>query len=195
MRTILLLTIFTIFLLPTITLAQSAPQEVLTPEAYYKSCMSTAINNQSYEVQEESCACMSAQMQIWQQEKANFDSQKNQSLYVKKGEMTLDENTLITKIYAPCLHIEAKEQVYLKCYQRKSNQKTVPSLAALKGMCTCQANISAEFVSAVGQPLLESILSRRSIFGSPLDMILDNEDYKREIYPKHTECYNKFTQK
>ena len=150
--------------------------------------------SQSYQVQEESCACMAAHMQKWEEKQQAHQQEQKKSLFVKK-DMQLDKNTLYSEIYGPCLYITAQEIVYQQCYYDKTNQNFAPTIQHLDGMCRCRSDAAVAFLQPYGGPLVAALLTQNPNATDPLEMVLNSGDYNSAIGEQHMACFNKYTQK
>jgi len=159
-------------------------------EQFFADCTSRPIIPSTEEATMAFCACAATKVQEWNAEPAMSSGPLN-VLQSKE----LDKDTLLSKIYGPCLYIPVFDISYDECYESKQKRFFHENQDLLEGNCNCVAKGDSEYFQRFAQPYLELLVSQKKNFDDPIKEVRNDSSFYSAHYDLETECHQRFVGK
>lgn len=159
---------------------------------FFNECVEKPVFNVSDKTNLETCACASAQVEMWEREKAK-DNVSRDFLTPAQARAELTEEVLMLDIYAPCLHIPAREILYGDCAVDTTNVYSAqgdPNRLAY--LCNCMANGFTSYIEYAAEPFLKMKHAQGVIIYDPIKTVTYSSEYQLHKRDVQQQCYDDY---
>lgn len=149
---------------------------------FYNRCMDKPDPLLNSYDQEAYCTCLSAQIQ-------SKDLNTAERVYIATGQGQKVDNDHIKKvIFAPCVSIPARAQVFKNCQTQENPFKYVRSYAALDLFCKCIVDDLDYYLEEVAPVFIKANRLRGAQTDDPVRTVTDSWDFKTEFAKSRSRC-------
>ena len=157
---------------------------------FFNECVERPLFNVSEETTYENCACASAQVDIWEKNQAVERNKVGDFLTPAPEAAELTEDILKFEIYAPCLHIPARELLYDECATDRYNKyASQGDPKKLNFICTCVANGIADYYELAAQAHLQLRHSEGNEISDPYEDVKISSEYIQHQRTVKNRCF------
>jgi hypothetical protein len=155
---------------------------------FYERCMLNAHDNLPPIDQRALCACMDAHKEsISRDPKDEYWTNTIRTRHVTPYE------TFVTRIFAPCMYLEAFTLGARECYRQKNFTVLFPTPQAFDDYCTCYARATEVYVRKYAEPLITAKMAgltpnERKDEPDPAGLLMNDIDYSIYIDRERRRC-------
>lgn len=168
------------------------PQASAPKPDFYLRCMSGPDPVLSDSDQRAMCACMAAhQAQV----DASEEDRAWYSMLARR--VATPYETFVTKVYAPCMFVEARPVALDDCHARTNDRIVFANQGRFEQYCTCYAQAAERYTRAYAQPLMAAKLAENEQNGlqalsDPSRLVTGDGDYQIYMAARRQDCMRQF---
>ncbi len=177
---------------PETTTGKSVSEKnTMRAEEFFKDCVAAPIVKSAEETELAFCACAASHMHAWLDEPLKQKS--NREFFEALETKELDKNTLLTKIYGPCLHIPVYDTTFDECFYNKRKRYFTRSPEKRENMCACIAKGEASYYERFAVPFIELKIKEGDDINDPIKEIKRDTSYYDAHANLESDCYVEFS--
>ena len=168
-------------------------EDISRANRFFRECVAKPLFNVSEETTYENCACASAQVEIWEANNKTTTNKVGDFLTPAPEATEMTEDVLKFEIYAPCLHIPAREMLYDECAADRYNKyASQGDPKKLNFLCTCISNGIADYYEIAAQAHLQLRHSEGNEIYDPYEDVKITSEYVQHQRTVRSRCFGSY---
>ncbi len=169
---------------------EEVPQTDYKEEAdnFFRECVKRPIMPTNEETDMAFCACAASHYHAWLLNPKQTDTSKE--FFETFDKIELDEQTLLTEVYGPCMYVSIYDDTYEQCYYNDEKPYFRKSPARRRNYCHCEAQGESDYFKDFLVPFIEKQIQEGKKIVDPINDLRRDMHYYDNRRRVHAACYS-----
>lgn len=172
-------------------ITEASKANSLESETFFNECAAAPIISMSEDTDIAFCACAASHLYSWLE--APLKQKGERAFFETITTKDLDKNTLLTKIYGPCLHIPVYDITFEGCFYDKEKRYFTSDAVKRGNMCNCIATGDSLYFKNFAVPFMELKIAEEDEIKDPIAEIKRDTNYYNAHSDLERGCYSQYS--